>query len=153
MKKYFAFSSALLILLVSLGAANAKPRKSTLLDILSKRETKLWEGWKNHQAAPFQSALSPDTVLVGESGLMGKADAVTAMSSTDCTVQDYTLSDFKVSMISKDVALLTYKANQHGTCAGVTLPANVVASSIWVKRGGKWYAAFHQETPAAGQTS
>jgi hypothetical protein len=54
-------------------------------------------------------------------------------------------------MFTKDMALLTYKAEQHVTCGGTAAPVNIVATSMWIRRGGKWYAAFHQETPAAGQ--
>ncbi len=44
-------------------------------------------------------------------------------------------------------AILTYKAMQDGTCDGKTLHASVWATSIYVKRGGKWVSNFHQETP------
>jgi hypothetical protein len=63
-------------------------------------------------------------------------------------VKSYELSDIKVTFFNSDSALLTYKGTQDGTCAGKTVPPSVWASSLYVRRGGKWYAASHQETPA-----
>lgn len=153
MKKYFSLAGVLLLLFVSLGTAQAshKSKKGTLLDALTKRETALWEAWKSQKTGPFNDALSADTVMVSDSGVAGKAESIKALASGDCKVESYSLSDFKVTMFTKDMALLTYKAEQHVTCGGTAAPVNIVASSMWIRRGGKWYAAFHQETPAAGQ--
>ena len=160
MKKYFPMACVLLLLFVSVCAAQnktktkgeTKPQKmtseNTLQTTLADRETKLWEAWKNHQAAPFQEAMSEDSILVGGTGVDAKAQAISEITGPECTITDYALSDFKVTMFDKDAAMLTYKATQHGTCGGMTVPATVVASSLWVKRGGKWYAVFHQESPA-----
>lgn len=152
MKKYLLAAGICLMLFGSLVSAQTahKARKGTLVNVLAKRETRLWEAWKNHQAAPFRNALSWDTVMVGESGVAGKEDSIKGITSPDCTVQDYSLSDYKVTMFSRDVALLTYKAEQHVTCAGTAQPTNTVASTLWIQRRGKWYAAFHQETPGRG---
>ena len=51
--------------------------------------------------------------------------------------------------VGVDAVILTYKADQDVTCGGQKMPSTVYASSIWKKQGGKWWAAFHQETPAA----
>jgi hypothetical protein len=50
-------------------------------------------------------------------------------------------------MLNSSTAVLTYKGAADGTCGGMAIPANW-STSIWVNRGGKWMAAFHQETPA-----
>jgi hypothetical protein len=157
MKKYFPMACVLLLLFVSVCAAQdktkgeTKPQKMTAQDTLqttlADRETKLWEAWKTHQAAPFQEAMSEDSILVGGTGVDGKAPSISEITSAECTITDYALSDFKVTMFDKDAAMLTYKATQHGACGGTTVPANVVASSLWLKRGGKWYMVFHQESP------
>jgi hypothetical protein len=48
------------------------------------------------------------------------------------------------------LVLMTYKANQDGTCGGTKIPSKVIASSIWQKQGGKWVSPFHQETVTSG---
>jgi len=53
-----------------------------------------------------------------------------------------------VVTLNQDAAILTFSATQDATCGGVAEPSPVRASTVYVKRAGKWQAAFHQETPA-----
>ena len=130
-------------------AAKPKPKmsKAQLIKKLSATETKLWEGWKNKDGKPFQASLSADSVMIGSGGISGKVDSIKEITSAACDVKSYSLSDWKLTMIDADAALLTYKGTQDGTCGGVTLPAAVWASSVWIKRGGRWQNFSHQETP------
>jgi hypothetical protein len=124
-----------------------KPRmsKAQLLKKLSANETALWNGWKNKDVKPFQAWLAPNGVMVGEQGVGTKADVVKMMAAMPCEVKSFTLSDWKVSMVNADAALLTYKGVADGTCAGKPIPS-VWASSLWVNRRGKWLAFSHQES-------
>jgi len=128
-------------------APKPKPKvsKAQLLKQLSANETKLWEAWKNKDAKPFKTYLSADSVMVGSGGTQGKADAIKEITSMGCDVKSFTLSDWKLSMIDADAALLTYKGAATGTCGGKPIPA-AWASSVWIKRGGRWQAFSHQES-------
>ncbi len=132
-------------------APKPKPRmsKAQLLKKLSATETKLWEAWKNRDAKVFQANLSADSVMIGGSGISAKADAIKGITSDDCQVSSYTLSDWKLTMIDADAALLTYKGAATGTCGGQPIPT-AWASTVWVKRGRGWQAFSHQETPVMG---
>lgn len=121
--------------------------KAQTLKKLSASETKLWEAWKNKDAKPFKASLSADSVMVGDSGVQGKNDAIKDLTSAPCEVKSFQLSDWKLTMLNSSTAVLTYKGAADGTCGGMAIPANW-STSIWVNRGGKWMAAFHQETPA-----
>lgn len=125
-----------------------KPRisKAQLLKQLSAMETKLWEGWKNKDGKPFKTFLSADSVMVGGGGVSNKADAIKEITSTGCDVKSFTLSDWKLTMIDSNAVLLTYKAVTDGTCGGAAVPT-MWASSVWVKRGARWLAFAHQESP------
>ena len=129
-------------------AAKPKPRmsKAALLKKLSANETALWNAWKNKDAKPFQNWLSADSVMIGEEGVGAKTDIVKMMASMPCEVKSFTLSDWKLSMVDADAALLTYKGVADGTCGGQPIPTTW-ASSLWVNRKGKWMAFSHQETP------
>jgi hypothetical protein len=106
------------------------------------------EAWKNKNGSFFQTFLSEDTSVLGSMGLIdSKSQIVSAISGANCEVKSYSLSNFRVAMLTKDTAVLTYKAIQDVTCDGKPEPAEVWSSSVYVKRGGKWLAAFHQETP------
>ena len=131
-------------------AAKPKPRmsKAAILKKLSANENALWNAWKNKDPKPFQMWLSADSVMVGDTGVGTKKDVTEMMASMPCEVKSFTLSDWKLTMVDSDAALISYKGTQDGTCGGTALPSAVWASSLWVNRKGKWLAAFHQESPA-----
>ena len=160
MKRHLPLAAVLLLALASVSFAQATPpaapspspkpkpamTKAQTLKKLSASETKLWEAWKNKDAKPFKANLSADSVIIGDSGVQGKSDAIKDLTSAPCEVKSFKLSDWKLTMLNSSTALITYKASAEGTCAGTPIPT-VWASSIWVNRGGKWLAASHQETP------
>jgi hypothetical protein len=111
-------------------------------------EKKLWEAWKAKDMKVFKANLSADSVMIGDTGVASKADALKEMESMTCEVKSYSLSDIKVTFMNNDAALMTYKATQDAICGGQQVPAAIWATSAYVKRGGRWYAASHQETPA-----
>jgi hypothetical protein len=62
-----------------------------------------------------------------------------------CDIKSFTLSDWKLTMVDANAAMLTYKGVADGTCSGQPVPP-VWASSLWVMRQGKWIAFSHQES-------
>jgi hypothetical protein len=127
-----------------------KMTKAQVLKKLSANETALWNAWKNKDAKPFQNSLAADGVMIGEEGVGTKADVVQMMGSSPCEIKSFTLSDWKISMVNADAAVLTYKGVADGTCGGQPIPT-VWASSLWVNRKGKWMAFSHQETSVKSQ--
>lgn len=116
--------------------------------IIIATERKLWEAWKNKDAKAFRANLSADSVQISDTGTSDKAAIVKAMAESDCEVRSFSLSDWKVTFLASNVAIVSYKGAQDATCGGQTVPPAVWASSTYVLRGGKWLAASHQETPA-----
>ena len=110
-------------------------------------EKKLWEAWKNKNIKLFKATLSADSVMIGDTGVANKTEALKALEAP-CEVKSYELSDLKVTFLNSSAALLTYKSTQDASCGGTQVPATVWSSSAYVLRGGKWLAASHQETPA-----
>lgn len=170
MKRYLPLAALLLLALASISFAQTTPAaspspsptlamtkaqiqkkllalKNQALKKLSASETKLWEAWKNKDAKPFKASLSADSLIIGENGVQGKDDAIKDITSASCEIKSYQLSDWKLTMLSVSAALLTYKGTVDGTCGGTAIPTTW-ASSVWVKSGGKWQVASHQETPA-----
>jgi hypothetical protein len=161
MKKYLPLALALLLALASVSLGQETPKatpspapkpkpaisKAQIQRSLIATEKKLWEAWKNKDPKPFKATLAADSVMVGESGVKDKAAIMKEWTSMDCDVKSYVLSDFKLSMATPTVAVLTYRATVEGTCAGVAVPP-VWASSLFVDRAGKWYEFSHQESNA-----
>lgn len=131
------------------NAAKPKPAmtKKELERKLVAGEKSLWEAFKNKKPEVFKKTLTADGFQIDGMGVSAKADIATGMSA--CEIKDYSLSDFKVTTINASAALLTYKGSQHGTCGGQAVPETVYASTVWVNRGGRWQALFHQESAAA----
>lgn len=111
-------------------------------------EKKLWEGWKNRDAKPFEEHVTKDTVSINAQGITsGKAQVIKDITSSDCDVKGFSLSDVQVHPLGKDSALLTYKAAQDAICKGQKIPAQVLVSSTYVNEGGVWREASYRETP------
>jgi hypothetical protein len=122
----------------------AQDANSTVTSI----EKSLWEAWKNKQTEPFQQNLTDNSVSVNPMGVhSGKDQMIKEMTTTPCDVRSYSLSDWQVHDITSDTVIVTYKAKQDATCQGNKIPAEVVASSVYVKKGGRWLAASHYEAP------
>jgi len=114
---------------------------------LETMERQAWEAWKNRNGGFFQTFLSEDSINVGSTGVDNKPAIVKFTSSQMCDVRSFSLDNFQLIMTDKKTAILTYKAMQDGTCDGKPIPASVWATSMYVKRNGKWTSNFHQETP------
>lgn len=66
-------------------------------------------------------------------------------------ITEYKEGDLKVTLVSKDVALVRYHLTQKGTYRGKALPLKSHATAVWVQRGGKWLETAYQETPIDGK--
>ena len=65
---------------------------------------------------------------------------MTGVSQTDFSKA--TLSEFKSVKIDEDAAIVTYLVKIPGVA-----PEGEHHTTIWINRGGKWLALFHQGTP------
>ena len=90
--------------------------------------------------------LAEEFVEFGSSGRQfNKAQILAALQ--DETPVQVTASQFKVQLLSSQVALVTYRAQRHSEPLVHTL-----RSSIWKQREGQWQMVFHQGTRATVQT-
>jgi hypothetical protein len=140
-------SFALLLSAISLQAQS----KDAVEKALQTKEQAGWQAWKDKDSKFFDGIL-PDSSINIAGGTMdsGKSNIIKGMASANCEVASFSLSDFAYMWLDKDTVVMTYKANQDGTCGGSKIPSKVIASSIWQKQGGKWVSPFHQETVTSG---
>ena len=145
MNRFLATGAAVYLGLMGISCLRAQ---DGAMPELTSIEKGLWAAWKNADPAPFESHLADDTVGVGVHGVStGKQKAIEAITGESCEVREFSFSDWQMHTLGNDVVFLTYKAQQDATCGGSKIPSNIVASSIYVRRGGRWLAAFHQESP------
>ena len=139
---------ALLTLVVTFAFGQMKRNDSVEAQIVA-LENSAFEAWKNKDRKFFEDHMSEAGQYLDLNGVGGKAQYVKAIIDNDCTVSRYSLDNSKVAMLSKDVALLTYRYAHDVVCGGHREASPLWASTVYVKRGDKWLIAFHQEIPAA----
>lgn len=120
-------------------ASTLAPQPSTSADP-SADEKLVWDALKNNNSDAFANFLASDSLEVEPGGVYDKAGSVKSVSQTDFSKA--TISDFKTLKIDEDAALVTYMVKLPGVA-----PEGEHHTTIWINRGGKWLALFHQGTP------
>ena len=139
---------ALLTLAATFALGQTKPNDSVEAQIVA-LEKSAFEAWKKKDKKFFEEHMSENGQYLDLNGVGGKAQYVKAIIDNDCTVSRYSLDNTKVTLLSKDVALLTYRYAHDVVCGGNPEASPLWATTVYVKRGGKWLIAFHQEIAAA----
>lgn len=140
-----ASAMGLLFLLLPVATVSAQEDLEAKLVTIEKS---LWEAWKNKDAKPFEEHITKDSVNITAQGITsGKAALIKEITSSDCVVKSYSLSDVMLHQLGKDAAMLTYKAAQDATCGGEKIPSEVLVSSTYVNEAGAWRAASYHESP------
>ncbi|HKO61215.1 MAG TPA: nuclear transport factor 2 family protein [Pyrinomonadaceae bacterium] len=124
------------------ASPSATPSASAALATLPadpvEREKLIWDTLKRKDFDAFASYLDPAQVEVEPEGVFDKAGTLQAVRRFDASTAQ--LSDFKTIKVNATTELVSYL---------VTMPGPVedhLATTIWVNRGGKWQAIFHQGT-------
>ena len=136
------------ILSLSPALGGEQPDAGALKTQLIELETQSWVAWKNHDGPFFERFLSDDHVEIQPGGRATKANVVAGVASQGCTVKDYSITNFTLTVFNPTTALLTYRAEQHTVCGTASVPSPVWASSLFVLRDGRWVNALYVHTPA-----
>jgi len=152
----FTFVVSVIYSAVGISYAQDYPRRvdrnaaatdtSALKDELTNLEKQSWEAWKKRDGGFFQSFLSDDHVEVGFYGSTNKARVVKGVASPACVVNSYAVDNFQLTLFDANTALLTYHAAQDTICGGNPVPSPVWATSLYLKKDGKWLNAFYEQT-------
>ena len=100
------------------------------------------------------SPVAPDDALIrdleAKSWVAWKAQDATffEIRGGACIVASYSLGPLSVVHTSPDSVLVTYRAEQSTRCGTAMVPSPVWATSLYVKRAGKWLNVLYQQTPA-----
>jgi hypothetical protein len=137
----------ILVMIVIAGAISVSAQTEMEKNLMA-MEKGAWDAFGKGDGKYFESFLADDFMLVSNMGITGKAQSIKDITGKPCELKTYAIANYKVTMINPDTALATYEATQDATCGGMAAPAKVYASSMFVKRKGKWLAVQHQETPA-----
>jgi hypothetical protein len=124
------------------GSSASNSGKSSTADMLIAREKEVWELIKKKDVQGFSAYLADDQLYVSTDGVQTKAE--TGKGIAEGSLSELALDEWKVLMINKDTALVTYKATAKGMVNGQDSSGVSRESTVWARRGGKWLAVFHQ---------
>jgi ketosteroid isomerase-like protein len=105
-----------------------------------------WEAYKSKNIAAIKALTAEDYVSYTQGGPSNLQQDIATIEKL--TIESYTLDDPKVSMATKDVAILRYKCDLKGSFDGKPF-SPVYATEVWVNRGGKWQIVSYSETPVS----
>jgi len=112
-----------------------------LLDV----ERKLWR----NDAAVYGDNLADEALLVfPETGVIDRAfalDAIRAENAEGRRWAEVEFDDVRALPLTADTAVLTYKVTARWAHKAESMTA--LASSVYVRRGGAWKVALHQQSP------
>jgi hypothetical protein len=104
-------------------------------------EKLIWEALKRKDWDAFAAMLAEDQLEVWSAGVFNKAASVEGVKAVNFA--GTTASDFREVKLGPTATLVTYVVRGPQPDFG---PDGERHSSIWVNRGGRWLAVFHQAT-------
>lgn len=142
--------------LVSIAAAQCGPAKpkttaatGSLDEMIVAQAQQIIDAIKKRDAEAFKSHVDPAAYDVTPSGTQNLTEIVANLFSPDVTVADFKMENPTVKMIEKNSAVITYTATATTTYKGKTESGSSFDTIIFVRRGAKWMAIFHQATDMA----
>ncbi|MDQ1522556.1 MAG: hypothetical protein QOE47_480 [Pyrinomonadaceae bacterium] len=111
-------------------------------------EKHMWEALRRKDWDAFADHLAPEQLEVEPDGVTDRAGTLASVRGFDFSKT--TASDYKATKLDDDATLVTYLVRET-TPDGKTSEHR--ASTIWVKRDGKWLAFFHHGTPVEKMAS
>ena len=109
------------------------------------KEKKVWEELKRKDYDAFASDLAEEAIEVEPDGVYDKAGSVNGVKMFDAS--KFTLSNFKEVKIDADASVVTY------TVKSGDGKEEERHSTVWSKRGQRWYAVLHHGTPVKRATA
>jgi hypothetical protein len=154
-------TAALALSLIGCGApANNAPTNTArnptgppapTVDALMALDKQAQEAFTKGDSQFFETFLSDKFMMAGMKGKpMDKAASVKDIAGMKCENAKGDFTEPQMSRIDNDTYAITYKAAWEGTCTdngkSTKIPGPMRASTIYIRNGDKWQAAWHGET-------
>jgi len=135
------------LMMIAVLPASAQQQSKAQAGIAAVLESKVrlaWEDYKNKDKTDLASLLADDFRIIqdGDAAFSDKKADVEEVDTLN--VRDYKLSNFTVTPIGKDGALVTYFAEFTMMPSGQEVDGKIVVGEVWVKRGTEWKAIYAQ---------
>lgn len=114
--------------------------------ILEAKIQRSWKDWQTKDTKAYESILADGYISVEPDG-RGPRDRVATVADIQATtINNYSLSDFKVTPLGEKAQLATYRANADMTIGANSFHAGLAVAEVWVKEGNDWKLLHFQET-------
>ena len=138
---------AVCVLALTVFPANAQQQSKAqvgIAGVLESKVRKAWEDYKTKNKADLATLLADDFRIIqdGDAAFGDKKADVEEVDTLN--VRDYSLSNFTVTPIGKDGALVTYFAEFTMMPSGQEVHGKIVVGEVWVKSGTEWKAIYAQ---------
>lgn len=134
-------------------AAQAPADHAAIEKTLAENETKVNLAFEKADVAGMKMYIAPDATMSGDSGYTTVADFFKQMPTMQIKVTEQKLTDFKFTWVNATTVIATYTWAGKGSVMGQPVKTPTYASTVWTKRGDKWLAMYHQETPGTTMPS
>lgn len=123
----------------------SRSRRKTINAVI-RLEHRVWKVAAERNAKAFSELVPPDAVMIFQSGILSQPEYLATMHER--TISKYELGEITGFMPNPTTVVLYYQALRLGEQGGEAFPkGEVVESTTWVKRAGRWVAVLNQETP------
>jgi len=148
-----AFAIALQLAATRDGAAQASAPKAPSAAVgnaVVAQEQLVLDAIARKDTVAFNKAVGRDFVYVDPNGAMRWSLTKSSTIFAECGLgTGWTLDHPMTTEVGSELVVLTYSSSGNAECKGVRAPSPVNAMSVWQRRGGRWVAVAHSETPAA----
>jgi hypothetical protein len=117
---------------------------------LMAEEQASWDLAIKRDVAAYTAFHAPDYVTVTGTGVMDRRSSEASAMDSHVRFDQCALSGFNVHFLADNAALVTYRVKATGLDHEKAFQLESYASSLWMKRDGKWMNVFYQATTAPG---
>jgi hypothetical protein len=114
-------------------------------------ERNSWDLAIKGDADAYRALHTPSFFTVSSQGVTDRRQSEASALDPGVHFDRYDLSNFAVTFVEADAALVTYCVKAAGSDHGRQFLVNSFATSLWVKQNGGWLNAFYQASPAKSQ--
>lgn len=123
--------------------------KTAIEKALIANEQKINDAVVKGDLATFKAMVADDGWSVDEMGANSVVEFEKMLKPGIAKITDMKLDMFKILWVDANTAVVTYTWTGKGTYMDMPVKSPTLASTVYTKRGEKWLAIFHQETPKA----
>ncbi len=127
-------------------AASPTALAPSLQAALEQKEKAGWEAFKNKDKKAFADLVTSDYTAVLADGKGEHSRQATLDAMADITITDYSLSNFRLTSLGPNSAMLSYAAAAKYSINGQNQDGKLAVTDVWVKRGGQWKSLRYHET-------